>query len=48
MKIAKELPFISGYAAVEQHVLVVQELSYASCKSLQDFVNQLKKGRKKD
>lgn len=33
---------VSGYAAVEQYVLVVQELSYASCKSLQDFVNQLK------
>jgi hypothetical protein len=27
MEIAKELLFVSGYAAVEQHVLVVQELS---------------------
>jgi hypothetical protein len=33
---------VSGYAAVEQYVLVVQELSYASCKSLQDFISQLK------
>jgi gag-polypeptide of LTR copia-type len=33
---------VSGYAAVEQYVLVVQELSCASCKSLQDFISQLK------
>jgi hypothetical protein len=32
---------VSGFASVEQQILKIQELNYSSCKSLQDFINQL-------
>jgi gag-polypeptide of LTR copia-type len=32
---------VSGFASVEQQILKIQELGYSSCKSLQDFINQL-------
>jgi hypothetical protein len=32
---------VSGFASVEQQILKLQELNYSSCKSLQDFINQL-------
>jgi hypothetical protein len=32
---------VSGFASVEQQILKLQELSYSSCKSLQDFINRL-------
>jgi transposase InsO family protein len=32
---------VSGFASVEQDILKIHELNYSSCKSLQDFINQL-------
>ena len=32
---------VCGFASVEQHILTAQELTYSSCKSLQDFINRL-------
>lgn len=32
---------VSGFASAEQQIPKIQELGYSSCKSLQDFVNQL-------
>jgi len=32
---------VSGFVSVEQHILVIQELDYTGCKSLQDFINRL-------
>jgi hypothetical protein len=32
---------VSGFASVEQDILKIQDLNYSSCKSLQDFINQL-------
>jgi hypothetical protein len=32
---------VSGFASVEQDILKIHDLDYSSCKSLQDFINQL-------
>jgi len=32
---------VSGFASVEQDILKINELDYSSCKSLQNFINQL-------
>jgi hypothetical protein len=32
---------VSGFASVEQDILKIHELNFSSCKSLQDFINQL-------
>ena len=42
MEATRESSFaVSGFASVEQDILKINELDYSSCKSLQDFINQL-------